>query len=57
MSLGSIPISEICAYAMYVGHIEEDLEDFLDIILAMDNAFLEHHAKESQKKSPTPKKK
>ena len=57
MSLGSIPISEICSYATFLGHIEETLEEFVDIILSMDSAFLEHHNKESQKKSTQPKKK
>lgn len=42
MGAGYIPLTAITDYANNIGHVEEDLHDFVDIIMSMDNEYLQH---------------
>ena len=49
MGLGYIPFSEIAKYAEIIGHIEDDVQDFIQIVQAMDSAYLSEVNKNSNK--------
>lgn len=46
--IGYIPLSEVINYGEKVGHIEDSLEDFIDIIQMMDDLYV---SKASSKKA------
>lgn len=49
MSLGSIPLSEITGYWRNIDQLCGELEDWIDMVQAMDGIFLEFHAPKETK--------
>lgn len=43
MGIGYIPLSAIVDYSNNVGHVEDTVQDFIEIIYAMDDLYVEHH--------------
>lgn len=41
-SLGYIPLSAIVDYGNNIGHVEDDIRDFVEIINSMDDVYLAH---------------
>lgn len=42
MGAGHIPLTAITEYANNIGHVEYDVQDFVDIIYGMDDIYLTH---------------
>lgn len=49
MGIGYIPFTEIASYANNIGHIEEDVQDFVFVIQAMDSAYVEEVNRKKKK--------
>lgn len=43
MGIGYIPLSAIVDYSNNVGHVEDTVQDFIEIIYAMDDIYVAHH--------------
>lgn len=57
MAIGYIPLSEIINYALTLGHVEDDIQDFIEIIQETDEGYLEVINKPSQSSTPNKKSK
>lgn len=55
MSVGYIPLSEITNYGLTLGHVEDNLEDFVEIIMEADEGYLEVINKKSPPPTSSPK--
>lgn len=49
MGVGAVPVSEILIYAEKLG--VTDVEEFLEIMQAMDNAYLDEYNQKQQKET------
>jgi hypothetical protein len=49
MSLGTIALSEITGYWLKVERLMDELEDWIDMIQALDSIFIDFHAQKSKK--------
>lgn len=50
MGVGAVPVSEILIYGEKLG--VSDLEEFLEIMQAMDNAYLDEYNLKQQRENP-----
>lgn len=57
MAVGYIPLSEIINYGLTLDHVEDDIQDFIEIIQEADEGYMEVVNKPSEKKPPTKNKK